>query len=150
MPKFSRSIVAYGLAVMSAQALADSLTLSDAWVRALPPVQKVTAGYVTVSNTSDSPIVLTGGASPVASKVEIHTTKEVDGYMRMQPVPELLVPAGGEVSLAPGGDHLMLMGLERMPVDGEEVQICLTTKGGDTACTAAQVRRDDKGGHHHH
>jgi copper(I)-binding protein len=47
----------------------------------------------------------------------------------------------------------MLLGLQRMPAAGEQVQLCLRLESGDETCFSAEVRRD--GGqssheHHHH
>lgn len=140
------------LALMTLPSLAAAeLQLSDAWVRALPPVQKVTAGYLTISNPGSTAVVITGGSSELAERVELHTSREVDGMMRMEPLPALTVGPGERVALAPGGHHLMLLGLERMPQPGETVKLCLTVSGGEPACTTADVRQGPPdGGHHHH
>ena len=52
----------------------------------------------------------------------------MDGdMMMMQRLPDgLLIPAGGYVSLQPGGYHLMLMGLMEPLVDGAQVKGTLT------------------------
>ncbi len=137
------------VALLAPGTLAGDLVLSDAWVRALPPVQRVTAGYLTVTNNGAAAVTITGGSAELAEALEIHTTREVNGMMRMEPLPELVVPAGGSVSLAPGATHLMLLGLERMPTPGETVNICLTTTGGDSACTSADVRQGPPDDNHH-
>jgi copper(I)-binding protein len=130
---------------------AGELQLADAWVRALPPVQKVTAAYLTISNTGSTAVEVTGGSAELAQRVEIHTSREVDGMMRMEPLPSLTVNPGESVALKPGGHHLMLLGLERMPQPGETVKLCLTLSGAEPSCTMAEVRKEPpEDGHHHH
>ena len=137
------------MALLAPAALAGDIILSDAWVRALPPVQKVTAGYLTVTNQGTAAVTITGGSAELAEALEIHTTREVNGMMRMEPLPELVVPAGGSVTLSPGGTHLMLLGLERMPVPGESVELCLSAADGASTCTSAEVRQGAPEHDHH-
>ena len=129
------------------------LQLTDAWVRALPPVQKVTAGYLTITNTGSTAVEVTGGSAELAQRVEIHTSREVDGMMRMEPLPSLTLGPGEQLAFKPGGHHLMLLGLERMPLPGETVKLCIAVKGAEPSCTMAEVRQgppQDEHHHHHH
>lgn len=133
-------------------AVADSdLVMEDAWVRALPPTQRMTAAYLTLHNRGASPLEITGGRAELASSVEIHTTREVEGYQRMEQLASLALPAGASVTLAPGGTHLMLLGLERMPQPGETIELCLVEASGAQFCTRAPVRKSAGwAGHDHH
>ncbi|RLA45004.1 MAG: copper chaperone PCu(A)C [Gammaproteobacteria bacterium] len=118
------------------------VALTDVWVRALPPTQTNTAAYLTVINRGDTGVTITGAsADDLADKVEIHTTREIDGYMRMEQLRDLSVAAGQSVQLAPGGTHLMLLGLARMPLSGETVQLCLELATGEEVCAVAEVRK---------
>ena len=117
------------------------IDLADVWVRALPPTQTNTAAYLTVINRGDTGITIVGARADLAGKVEIHTTREIDGYMRMEQLQDLSVAAGQSLQLAPGGTHLMLLGLARMPLSGETVQLCLELATGDEVCTVAGVRK---------
>ena len=132
-----------------------TIELADAWVRALPPSQSTTAAYLTVVNRAEAAVTVVGASSELADKVEIHTTREIDGYMRMEQLPSLTVAAGQSVQLAPGGTHLMLLGLARMPVPGENVGLCLQLEPGGEVCTTAGVRKTAAGkqghdSHQHH
>lgn len=147
--------VTLGLLALPVAAFADEskLAIADAWIRALPPSQSSTAAYLTLHNRGGQPAVISGGSVEGAGRVEIHTTREVDGLMRMVPLSTLHVPPGGSVMLEPGGTHLMVLDLERMPVAGESRRLCLQGEGGQSVCTDAAVRRDADGGdhqHHHH
>lgn len=124
--------------------------ITDAWIRALPPTQSTTAAYLTLHNRGAQPVVVRAGSAEGAGRLEIHTSREVDGLMRMQPLSTLQVPAGGSVALEPGGTHLMLLDLERMPAPGEARRLCLQPAGGEPVCVTAPVRKDADGGDHHH
>lgn len=128
------------------------VALGDAWVRALPPTQSNTAAYLTVHNSGPDTVRVVGASAEPAGRVEIHHSTEVDGYMRMQPVEALSIAPGESVQLAPGGVHLMLLDLARMPAEGETVELCLVLESGQETCTQAPVRRDGAGGgdHSHH
>jgi len=144
--------MAAGFFALSAVADEDSsLEIENAWVRALPPFQRTTAAYLTVVNRGDEAVAVVGASCELAEKVEIHTTREVDGLMRMEQLQGLALAPGERLELAPGGTHLMLLGLAYMPVPGDEVPICLTLASGENACTTAEVRRsDDAPAHQHH
>jgi copper(I)-binding protein len=132
---------------------ASQVSLEGAWVRALPPTQPNTAAYLTIRNTGDSPISILDASTEMAQRVEFHTTREVDGYVRMEQLSTLDVAADKSLSLAPGGVHLMLLGLAAMPVAGSSVRLCLTLEGGEEVCTDAPVRKDageSDHQHHHH
>lgn len=140
------------LAVVAEQDTA--LEFENAWVRALPPFQPNTAAYLTLVNRGDVAVAIVGASSNVAEKVELHTTRKVDGLMRMEQLQALAVAPGERVELAPGGTHLMLLGLAYRPVPGDEIRLCLQLVSGDEVCTVADVRMSgDLPGttdHHHH
>ncbi|MEP1472072.1 MAG: copper chaperone PCu(A)C [Halieaceae bacterium] len=130
--------------------LGADLQISEAWVRALPPTQSNTAAYLTAVNQGDNTVVVSGATAELAGRAELHNSLMVDGYMRMQPLPSVTLAPGETLTLAPGGKHLMLLDLERMPASGETVQLCLTTDQGEPVCTEAPVRRGDGADQHNH
>ncbi|GFO81406.1 MAG: hypothetical protein A49_10330 [Methyloceanibacter sp.] len=92
----------------------SEIAISGAWARPTIGEGRVTAAYMTIGNAGSADDVLAGVTSPQAARVEIHETKMTDdGVMTMRPLASgLAVPAGGSVSLKPGGAHVMVMGLE--------------------------------------
>ncbi|WP_448664111.1 copper chaperone PCu(A)C [Sphingomonas sp. CJ20] len=102
------------LAAAPAQEQAGSITIRQPWTRQTAPGQSVGGGFMTIANTAKRPDQLLGGSSPVAQRVEIHTMSLEGGVMRMRALPDgLAIPPHGSVSLAPGGYHIMLIGLKR-------------------------------------
>ncbi len=136
-------LAALAAALWSLAAVAEqeaAIEFENVWVRALPPFQPNTAAYLTLVNRGDVAIAIVGASSNVAEKVELHTTRKVDGLMRMEPLRALAVAPGERVELAPGGTHLMLLGLAYMPAPGDDVRLCLRLVSGEEVCTVAQVR----------
>lgn len=129
-----------------------ALTLEGAWVRALPPGQPNTAAYLTATNRGAAAVTIVGASAAIAASTEIHTTREVDGLQRMEQVAQLQLAPGQSLAFAPGGTHLMLMGLAQMPAPGEQVRLCLELAGGAQVCTLAEVQKSggNEQSHEHH
>lgn len=146
------AVIAVFFSLSAAAQQSAVVEVADVWVRALPPTQTNTAAYLTIINRGDTGITIVGASADVADKVEIHTTREIDGYMRMEQLQDLSVAVGESLQLAPGGTHLMLLGLARMPLTGETVRLCLELATGDEICTVAEVRKTAVGQqtHNHH
>lgn len=92
---------------------AHRIKLTGAWTRPTPPAAAAGAGYLTITNAGSRPDRLLGGTSSAVREVQVHQMMIADGVMRMRPVQGLVIPAGGTVTLSPGGYHLMLIGPNR-------------------------------------
>ena len=121
-------------------ATADGLIAEDVYIRAAPPGQQTTVGYLSLINYSDRACTITGGSSSIASKLEIHEHQHSDGMMKMRPVPSLTVPAGETQVFRPGGFHLMLFGVDRQLTPGESHSISLTSEDCGSVAMVAEVR----------
>ena len=121
-------------------ALAD-LVISDAWVRAMPPTQTMTAGYATVLNDGDTKITITGTSSDIAPMATLHATVQAGDSVRMVAMPTLELAPGERFSFEPGGAHIMLMQMPSMPSEGAVAQLCFDIDGDATRCTDATVSR---------
>ncbi|RUW59957.1 copper chaperone PCu(A)C [Mesorhizobium sp. M7A.F.Ca.US.008.03.1.1] len=103
------------------------LEIGHPWSRATPAGAKVAGGYFTITNNGSAPDRLVSISSDVSEKAELHEMGVKDGVMTMRPVAGgLEIPAGGKVALAPGGYHLMFIGLKRQPKQGEKFSATLT------------------------
>ena len=87
-------------------------------------------GFMVVSNSGSTPDTLVGVSSPVARKVEVHRSSMAGGMAMMEPAPLVSLPAGGVVRFAPGGYHLMFLGLTRTLKLGDSVPATLTFASG--------------------
>lgn len=125
--RIRRAFLALSLGV-SVAAHAE-VTVKDAWVRATVPAQTTTGAFMTLTSTEDAKVV--AAKSPVARSVEIHQSMVMGGMAHMHEVEALELPAGKPVRLAPGGYHVMLMGLSRPVKAGEKVPLQLVVEGRD-------------------
>lgn len=112
------------------QIVRAQVLVQDAWVRGTVSEQRATGAFMRL--TAPTGATLVSGSSPVAASVEIHEMKLDQGVMKMRAISGLPLPAGKPVDLAPGGYHLMLMGLKRPLAAGESVPISLVVEGADS------------------
>lgn len=135
--------------VADAAGAAGGLVVEDAWIRSGPPGAPALAGYAVLRNGSAVAMVVRPCATDGFAAVELHRTTHEDGMARMRPLAELAIDPGGEVVLAPGGTHLMLMQPARVAAPGERTSICLSIDGQEKP-VEFEVR--DAGGavHSHH
>ena len=121
--------------VAGTAAAADRPAVIDAWARATPPGVTTGAVYLTVSGGSE-PDRLIGARTDAAAAAELHTELSENGVLTMKKLDALSIPAGVRVTLAPGHDHLMLMGLKGPLKPGDTIHLTLTfERAGEVAVT---------------
>ena len=118
---------AAAVGAMALPALAQDITIEDAYARSMGGIGASGAVFFDIKNAGTEADRLVSAASDVAKMVELHTHKQdAAGVMQMIAVPEgFEVPAGADHLLARGGDHVMLMGLTRELADGDMVALTL-------------------------
>jgi len=144
-----------GLLIMLALAstvLQAAVTVHDAYVRAPMPGMNMTAAFMVISNDGDKPVQLVAVKSDIAAQLELHGNTNDNGVMRMRQIDKLDVPAKGEVALAPGGLHLMLIDLKPLV---EKQQVVFTLVFGDgteikTQMPVVSVMNEAPADHAHH
>lgn len=100
--------------------------IAQPWTRATPKGASSAAGYLTVTNGGATPDRLTCVSSEAAAQCQIHTMSMEGGVMKMRPVEGgLEIPAGGTVTLKPGGVHVMLVNLKHQLEPGKMVELTL-------------------------
>lgn len=95
------------------------------WVRASAPGQKNGAGYVQIHNKGAQTDRLISATTANVGRVELHTIINENGVAKMRQVQGIDVPAGAGATLAPGGFHIMFMGLNAPFKAGETVPVTL-------------------------
>ncbi len=116
------------------------LSVSDSWVRAAGTDQP-TAAYLVIDNPTAGADALVSVSSPDATTCELHESMTDPSAMTgMQPVDRVEIPAGGQVRLAPGGFHVMVMGLRRPLADGERLELDLHFEHAGRVVVSAEVR----------
>ncbi len=143
------------LSGVSSLSYASEIQIEDAYVNAPPPISNVAAGFFIVSNHSTQSVDITHISSPVAGKVEIHSTSHEHGQMKMRKVDKLSIPSHESVTLSPGNMHLMFMQLKHVLNPGEHTEITVEFSNGDTVTVDAEIRdmreqTQDHSQHHDH
>jgi hypothetical protein len=118
---------------------AGPLSVSDAWIRAMP-AGIPSGGYFTLRNNGARDVVLTGAATPACGSLMLHKSENTGGMSSMHHVDEVDVPAGGSISFAPGGYHLMCMQATSAITPGAKVPVTLTFKDGGKVTASFAVR----------
>lgn len=123
----------------SSSSTAASVSVADPWIKATDGT--MTGAFGSVVNTGPAELTVVSAASEAARMVELHETVTVNGATVMRPRADgFTVPAGGTLTLEPGGSHLMLMGLTRPLLPGETVTVTLTLSSGATVPFTALVK----------
>jgi copper(I)-binding protein len=102
------------------------LHIEDAWAAPTPGGVDVAAGYLTIVNGANADDALIGVESPRATRVDLHEMTMQGAVMQMRALPSLPVAAHTEVTLSPGGRHLMFTGVKQAFTPGEEIPVDLT------------------------
>jgi periplasmic copper chaperone A len=117
----------------------DALTVTDAWVRAIPGAA-VAAAYMRLHNGGTRPVRVTGVRSALAGHAMIHETRLENGVSTMRPHEPLVIAPGASVELRPGGLHVMLHDLAHPLAVDEQVPLELLLEGGGRVVVSARVR----------
>jgi hypothetical protein len=113
--------------------------LRDGWARATD--SGATGGaYLVLENRDTTPVSLTGVATAVAEAAELHETMVHDGVAHMMPHTAVAIAPGATLAMAPGGMHLMLVGMRRAVAEGDTVEVVLRFTRGAGAADSLPVR----------
>ena len=129
---------------------AGALRIVNPWTRAAGQGMQG-GGFLTIRNTAAEPDRMISATSPAAGRLELHTHIRDGDVMRMRPVADIPVPANGEVTLQPGGLHLMLIGLTQPMNDGGTIPVTLRFEraGEVTVSFAVQAAGARQPAHRH-
>jgi periplasmic copper chaperone A len=117
---------------------AAAVQVAGAICRPTPVGRQMTGCYLTLTTTTADRLVSV--TSPAANLVQIHESRIESGMMMMNELKEgLPLPAGETVALAPGGNHLMLLGVEEPLVAGDTVALTLTFESSSPVEVTATV-----------
>ncbi|MDF3074101.1 MAG: uncharacterized protein K0S54_1768 [Alphaproteobacteria bacterium] len=115
-------------AAFASAAFAHSYTLGPLkighpWARAT--VAANGGAFLSVDNTGATPDRLLRASTEVATSVQLHVHIKDGDIMRMREVDSVDLPAGKKIVFAPGGYHIMLLGLKKKLVEGERFALTL-------------------------
>lgn len=146
MIRFARAAVLAAILVVTPAFAHNGVThlgainISLPFTRATLPNAPVGGGFLTIENEGPQADRLISASSPAADVVQIHEMAMEGEVMKMRQLADgLELPAGETVVLAPGGYHLMFMGLKQAFVEGETVPVTLVFEKSGTVEIALPV-----------
>lgn len=126
-----RCLLSLLLLPLAALAAVPTLRVDHARITDAPPTAPMRVGYFDLHNDGDQAIRITGADSADFARVEMHQTVFEQGVARMRALPEVLVPAHGSFTFAPGAAHLMLIAPTRPLAAGDRVRLNLISASGE-------------------
>jgi hypothetical protein len=103
----------------------SSIVVERPWARATPGGAKTGATYLTLINNGASAEQLLMATTPVADKVQFHSTTEENGMSRMREMQVVDVAPHARATFDPGGMHIMLVGLKQPLKEGQTFPLTL-------------------------
>lgn len=145
MNKFRLAALGFALAWLTAAPVAAQS--DEATIRILDPFAVILPGamsggiYLTIHNAGLQDDRLVGVRTDAAKRAELHMSMlSDDGISQMHAMPEgVVIPAGGELSLARGGAHIMLMGPTQSYAEGDMIEITLVFDGAEEITVTVPV-----------
>ena len=135
----------------------NPLTITNAWIQEAPPNAKMMAGYMSLTNNSNTPVTVRSVTSQSFREIGIHRTLYKDGMAKMISLESLTIPGQGAIIFEPGSYHLMMFSPEKTLSSGDKVTVSLQMKNGPTIKQIFLVQRnpaatgnEDHHQHHHH
>jgi copper(I)-binding protein len=126
-----------GSLAIVACAAAEDVSIQHAWARATPPGSTVAAVYADLIARKDEEIVSV--TTPSAARVEIHSSTQDNGVMKMRPVETVPLRANETVKFQAGGLHLMLIELHSPLVANSSVTLTFKFRSASPVTIAAKV-----------
>ena len=113
---------------------AGELEIAHPWSQELPPNAPTVAAYFVIHNKGKTADRLLSVDSPIAGDAQLHEHIKQNDLMKMQQVPSVEIPAGGEITFAPMAYHVMLLELKHRSLlaDGKHFPLTMHfEKSGD-------------------
>ena len=124
------------------------LEIAHPWSQELPPNAPTVAAYFVIHNPGKTADRLLSADTPIAGEAQLHEHVMQNDMMKMQHVPSVEIPAGGEVTFAPMAYHVMLLNLKdrSLLTDGKRFPMTLHfEKAGDVKVDVAVQKQAPDG-----
>jgi copper(I)-binding protein len=135
------AVIAFAAPAVAGDYKIGALTIQAPWTRpAMAGMNGV--GFMTITNAGAKPVTLLRAESPVAGKVEMHSSSmSANGVMSMRREDKgVVIPAGGQIAFSPGGYHFMLLGLKQPLTSGQKAPVTLIFENGRRAMVELTVQ----------
>ena len=121
----------------------EGVTVADGWAKATAGTEEssMTAVFGILTNHTDTDRSIVSAVTSASPRAELHEMTMIDGAMIMREVPGgIVIPAGGSVTLEPGGLHVMVMDAAEPLAPGDEVDVILTLDDESTVTFTALAK----------
>lgn len=121
-------------------AAASPVELRDGWAKATD--QTMTGVFGTLHNSGSTDAHLVQASNDLGGMTQLHeSVPDAGGGMSMKEKEGgFVIPAGGDLVLQPGGDHLMLMDLSAPITTGRQIHLVLTYADGSFSQVTVSAR----------
>jgi copper(I)-binding protein len=120
------ALLLFAAACKSGSGGPPTVRIEEPFARPVIQAGGVGAVYLDLVNGTGADDRLVSASSPIAGDVETHESVQEGDIAKMVARPEgFVVPAGGTVSLKPGGKHLMLFDVRQPVKAGEAIPLQL-------------------------
>ncbi|WED24907.1 copper chaperone PCu(A)C [Vibrio sp. JC009] len=123
----------------------SGIEIHKPYARAMPPSAPASAVFMTLKNNASQDRAIISASTPAAGKVELHDHIMDGDVMKMRQIPEIVIPANGKTVLKPGSLHIMLFELQQTFTEGEEIEVTVNYKNGQSQTFTAPVVKVMKG-----
>jgi copper(I)-binding protein len=130
---------AWSAAASSPATQAQAVKIKAAWIRWLPGGVPL-AGYATLANMSDQPLVLISATSAAFHDLSLHQTLQTGGTVRMSPLDRIAIAPQTTLDFEARGIHLMLMEPRETLDPHGQVPITLHFADGSSLTVPFEVR----------
>lgn len=125
-----RLLIAAAITLLSPLAMAQTatgnLSVEHVWARSSAVSSQNAAVYLTLSNHGKTADRLLAASTAYASQSQIHRSSIENGVMQMREITDgIAVLPGKTVKFAPGGLHVMLLGIKQPLKSGEHFPLTL-------------------------
>ena len=138
-------LLAIGLSACAAPAASSkTLSIEDAWARAVTLSVETPAGEATAAmDTMQNSMQNMSGVNSAVYLTIVNNTAQADRLTgaATDAAAAVEIAAGESVSLAPGGLHIMLIGLQRNLIAGEKLDLTLTFEKAGQVSVEAEIRQ---------
>jgi periplasmic copper chaperone A len=124
------------LLAISQMAKADGIEIRDAYARATIGTAKTGIVYFKLANRTNDADRLRALTTDVADRAEVHLHAMKNGVMTMDRIACLELVPNSQIEFAPGGLHVMLIGLSRPLRQGDSFALrFIFDRAGETSVT---------------
>jgi periplasmic copper chaperone A len=118
------------------------LRVAEAHIVAPATPDRPGAGYFTVEG-GDVPVDLVAVTTNLAQRVDMHQTVKEDGMTIMREMRSAPVPVQGKLEFKPGGNHLMVWGINGAAVRAGYLPMVFTFSNNDRILFDVEIRKPE-------